>query len=154
MGFQINITSMIVQNRESNQCVKIGVPVLPCDPHFVLMHKYQHKLSTNTSLDLSLSSRCQNCSIGIALWPAFLCSCTNIKTNCLQTQVWIYMWYQEWPMSSTIPYTPLSTRYNNSENYHSYNFPSIVFTLKPTFLTSLLTNIILWNTINVSISHI
>ena len=40
-----------------------------------------------------------------------------------------------------VPYTPLSTRYINSENYHSYNFPSIVFTLKPTSLTSLLTNI-------------
>ncbi len=52
MGFQINITSMIVQNRESNQCVKIGVPVLPCDPHFVLMHKYQHKLSTNPRISL------------------------------------------------------------------------------------------------------
>jgi len=40
-----------------------------------------------------------------------------------------------------VPFTPLSTRYINVENYHSYNFPSIVFTLKPTSLTSLLTNI-------------
>jgi hypothetical protein len=36
---------------------------------------------------------------------------------------------------------PLSTRYINYENHHSYNFPSIIFTLKPTSLTSLLTNI-------------
>jgi hypothetical protein len=36
---------------------------------------------------------------------------------------------------------PLSTRYINSENHHSYNFPSIIFTLKPTSLISLLTNI-------------
>ena len=41
-----------------------------------------------------------------------------------------------------VPYTPLSTRYINSENYHSYhNILSIVFTLKPTSLTSLLTHI-------------
>ncbi len=68
MGFHIHITSMIVHNRESNQCVKNGVTVLPCDSHFVLMHKYQHKLSANPSLDLSQSSRCQNCSTGIATW--------------------------------------------------------------------------------------
>ena len=69
---------------------------------FVLMHKYQDKLSTNPSLDL--------------------CGIRNDQCP--------------------VPYTPLSTRYNNSENYHSYNnILSIVFTLKPTSLTSLLTHI-------------
>ena len=130
---------MIVQNRESNQCVKIGVPVLPCDPHFVLMHKYQHKLSTNPSLDLSLSSRCQNCSIGIALWPAFLCSCTNIKTNCLQTQVWIYVVSG---MTNVQFHTlPLVLHIIILRSIIHNNIPFIVFTLKPTSLTSLLTNI-------------
>jgi len=106
-----------------------------------------------------------------------LYSCTNINTNCLQTQVWISLYHQDVKIvapglpchphfcaraqisrqivykpkfgsicgirndQSPVPYTPLSTRDINSENYHSYNFPSIVFTHKPTSLTSLLTNI-------------
>jgi hypothetical protein len=113
----------------------------------------------------------------ICLVTHILYSCTNINTNCLQTQVWISL-YQDVKIvvpilpcdphfcthaqiSRQIVYKPkfgslfmvtgmtnvkfhtlpLRAWYINSENHHSYNFPSIIFTHKPTPLTSLLTNI-------------
>ncbi len=95
MGFQINITSMIVQNRESNQCVKIEVPVLPCDPQFVLMHKYKHKLSTNPSLDLSLSNQdAKIVASGLPCDPHF-CAHAQISRQIVYKPKFGSMWYQE-----------------------------------------------------------
>jgi hypothetical protein len=90
MGFQIHI----VQNRESNQCVKIGVLVLPCDPHFVLMHKYQHNLSTNPSLDPFYHQDFKIVALGLRCDPHF-CARAQISRQIVYKPKFGSMWYQE-----------------------------------------------------------
>ena len=95
MGFRIHITSMIVQNRESNQYVKIRVTVLPCDPHFVLMHKYQHKYCLQTQVWISLYH--QDVKIIASGLPcdSHFCANAQISRQIVYKPKFGSMWYQE-----------------------------------------------------------